>query len=209
MHALTREVQELVEPKSVEEDSAKQSWTAAPREGRSDSLRHEFALPLPARLRSLLRRSPERRAEEFVFLVVRKTATAPWQFPACEHRPGETIREARLSAGSRQRHAHPSSQAGVRALAESAEGVEAHFVGNSPACHHTGANGRTTFFMRACYLGGDLKPHALNGFAGACAAPVLSRNALLSADSDWAWVTKAEVPDFLEPQLHEVMARAL
>ena len=179
LQSLTLRAQELVEPKSVEEDSAKQSWTAAPREGKGDSLRCHAALLPRTRTLSLVR-------AEVLSGGLRTFSS--WLCGRRQRRPGSSLPPntglerlfARRACYSAVQHLFTLTQpqAGIRALTETAEGVEAHFVGNSPACHHAGADGRTTFFMRACYLGGDVKPRAANGFSGASQPPIHARLAL-------------------------------
>jgi hypothetical protein len=48
------------------------------------------ALPAPCVLSSA-----DRKPDEFVFLVVRKSANGPWQFPQAAHSAGETVRQVR------------------------------------------------------------------------------------------------------------------
>jgi hypothetical protein len=45
--------------------------------------------------------------------------------------------------------------------------LDVHFVGNAPGFHRTGADGTTTFFMRAAFLGGNLQPASQDSFEGA------------------------------------------
>lgn len=45
----------------------------------------------------------------------------------------------------------------MRALSEAVEGLDVHFVGNAPSAHFAAPDGSTTFFMRACFLGGKFK----------------------------------------------------
>jgi len=82
-----------VEPKQLEEESSKQSWAPAAWQGKTDSLRRVQTAALTTCLLRLSRRSPERKAQDFVYLLVRKSAGEPWHFPVAPHRSGETIRE--------------------------------------------------------------------------------------------------------------------
>jgi hypothetical protein len=51
----------------------------------------------------LRRRSAERKPQDFLYLVVRKSS-GQWQFPQAAHAPGETVRQARCRAGCLQAH---------------------------------------------------------------------------------------------------------
>jgi len=95
----------------------------------------------------------------------------------------------------------------VRALSEAAPGLDVHYLGNAPSAHHTVAPATTLFFMRACFLGGDVQP--ASGVTGPCAWRPATLRAHSARATDWAWVTKEEAPKFLAPELHHLMARAL
>ena len=96
-------LQELTEPKTVEEDETKQSWTAAlpsqaPEHHKcaaaGDPSVHSWADCGTPAFQTL--RSPERKPEDFVYLLVRKAGGA-WQFPQAAHETGETVRKVRLT----------------------------------------------------------------------------------------------------------------
>jgi hypothetical protein len=56
----------------------------------------------------------------------------------------------------------------MRALSDSAGGLDVHHTGNAPAAHHvTPGDGTTRFLMRAQFLGGTVQPVAASGITGA------------------------------------------
>lgn len=71
--------------------------------------------------------------------------------------------------------ARAALQVAERALAQTATGLDVHFLGNAPAAHLATAK-ETVFFMRASYLGGSPRPTTSGVFTGAppwprCVAP--------------------------------------
>ena len=56
----------------------------------------------------------------------------------------------------------------MRALSDSAAGLDVHHTGNAPAAHHVSpGDGTTRFLMRAQFLGGTVQPLASSGITGA------------------------------------------
>jgi hypothetical protein len=111
-------------------------------------------------------------------------------------------------------------QVAERALAEAATGLDVYFVGNAPAAHHA-LSGSTLFFLRASYLGGSLQLPEQSGITGASPAArwlravhavwrkpchQLTRCRVLP---DWAWVTKAELPQYVGKELQATLEQAL
>ena len=80
-------------------------------------------------------------------------------------------------------------QAAQRALEQAAPGMDTYFVGNGPAAHAATAEG-ATFFMCASYLGGKV------------ALPK-------GGATDFAWVSKEELGEYVGPELQALLTKAL
>ena len=163
--------------------------------------------------------------QDCVYLVVRKSS-GQWQFPQAAHAPGESVRQARGSPGRRRTlrafaactlHAktrHALCQVAERALAQTAAGLDVHFLGNAPAAHLATAK-ETVFFMRASYLGGSPRPSSSGAFTGAplpCYCLPAGRRLCMRSRArctDWAWVTKGELTEYVGKDVHALLAQAL
>lgn len=80
-------------------------------------------------------------------------------------------------------------QAAQRALEQDAPGLDTYFIGNAPAAHAATAES-ATFFMCASYLGGKV---------------VLPKGGA----TDYAWVSKQELGEYVGPELEALLAQAL
>ena len=109
-------------------------------------------------------------------------------------------------------HPRPAGQVAERALAQTATGLDVHFLGNAPAAHLATPK-ETVFFMRASYLGGSPRPTSSGVFTGralACARRTCScglTRALMLAD--WAWVTKGELTEYVGKDVQALVQQAL
>lgn len=147
-----------IEPSRVDEDEAEQSpanvWTPAPLRTAADERGDTGSL--------------SRSLDERLVLLVRARGAETWSLPAAAHREGETLRA--------------TAERALRAAVGG--GVEAYFVGNSPAAHLPasevdGAAG-ATFFHRAQLLGGRVDTRG--------------------GELEVAWLNPGEIPRYLKDQ---------